>query len=72
MKKDPLILEHYESLEKAELAREILHNAGLHPRVLDEGELGNDGMFALQVPESEVDEAEALLTEMEQRGEGLD
>lgn len=66
MKKDPLILEHYDSKEKAERARSVLEEAGLHPRILDEGEAGNDGMFALQVPESEVDESEAVLGELEQ------
>lgn len=63
MKKEPLILEHYESREQADRARELLEDAGLHPRILDEATSGNDGMYALQVPESEVDEAEALLSE---------
>lgn len=65
MKKEPLILEHYESRDDAERVEEVLRNAGLHPRILDEGEAGNDGMFALQVPESEVEEAEAVLSEIE-------
>jgi hypothetical protein len=64
MKKNPLILERFETLEDAEYAKEKLEEAGLHPLILDETQTGN-GAYALQVPESEVDEAEGVLAEAE-------
>lgn len=65
MAEEFVILDHYGSMEDAERAKEVLEDAGLRPLIVDEAERGNGGVYALEVPESELEEAEEMLANLE-------
>lgn len=54
-------VEHFDSLDEVERAKDILEDAGLQPIVVDEARLDSEGVFALQVPEEQAERAEELL-----------
>ena len=54
-------VEHFDSLEDVQRAREILEDGGLEPVVVEEARLDADGIYALQVPETDGERAEELL-----------
>jgi hypothetical protein len=56
------IVQHFYSIEELERAVEILQDAGLTPWVDEEAKRTNShGVYALEVPESQLERAEALL-----------
>jgi hypothetical protein len=76
MKAELVTVEHFGSLDELEQIRELLEDAGLHPEVFDETRhrfdgvpADSDGVFALQVPETELETAEALLEDAMQTEE---
>jgi hypothetical protein len=58
---------HYSTLDEAERARQYLEDNDLRPIVSDESHRrdASDGVYALQLPESQLDAAETLLDELE-------
>lgn len=57
------MVQHFYSIEDLERAVEILEDAGLTPWVDEEAHRsnGHSGVYAVHVPESQLEEAEALL-----------
>ena len=58
------VLEHFHSTDDLESAIDVLSGAGLHPAVEEEARGGTDGaggVYALLVPDTELEDAERLL-----------